>query len=104
MSSESLIPQLEQLSRQRPDRLLRLQGQRAATGSGASELFELLIYRGFSSSTTHPTDVDPDRPVLPEDLQLVAAELLAAPLDPSHERVLVGPCAVDTFLDPAAWD
>ena len=65
--------------------------------------FELLIFRGFSSSTTHPTAFDPDRPALPESARITAAELLAGPLNPAGERRLAGPLPPDTFLDPGAW-
>lgn len=107
MADLGWIAQLETISRERPDRVLRLHGvvQDAlgeAGGSGA-EPFELLIFRGFSSSTTHPTAVDPDQPVLGAALVLRSAELLAGPLNPAAEQVLAGPAAPELFLDPAAW-
>jgi hypothetical protein len=95
-SVATLLAALEQLSRLRPDRVLRLRGTRP-------EPFELLLFRGFSSSTTHPTDFDPDQPALPPEAVILSAELLAGPLDPSRERVLAGPSAVDAFLRPEAW-
>jgi hypothetical protein len=152
----SLLQRLELISRERPDRVLRLRGQlplaqepaadrqavaereaavdqqaaaeteaaaevergSAADGaeSGAAldgeapagqaqvwEPFELLIFRGFSSSVTHPTAYDPDQSALPPGAVLGSADLLAGPLDPSNERLLVADRAVDGFLDPAAW-
>jgi hypothetical protein len=67
------------------------------------EPFELLIFRGFSSSLSHPTGFDPDQPALPATAEMGAAELLAGPLNPSQEQRLAGPVAVEHFLDPAAW-
>jgi hypothetical protein len=100
----ALLARLEENSRARPDRVLRLTGTLAASGSpGGEEPFELLIFRGFSSSTTHPTAFDPDRPALPETARIAAAELLAGPLNPADERRLTGPVAAETFLDPQAW-
>jgi hypothetical protein len=145
----SLLQRLEQISRERPDRVLRLRGQlplapeaaadrqavaereaaidqqaaaeteaaaereRGSTGDGAEiaaaaqttawEPFELLIFRGFSSSVTHPTAYDPDQSALPPGAVLGSADLLAGPLDPSNEQVLVAARAVDAFLDPVAW-
>lgn len=117
----SLLQRLEQISREHPDRVLRLRGQlplalEAAAETGAAveneasagqpspwEPFELLIFRGFSSSVTHPTAYDPDQSALPPGAVLGSAELLAGPLDPSNEQVLVAACALDGFLDPAAW-
>jgi hypothetical protein len=95
-SVATLLGALEQLSRLRPDRVLRLRGTRP-------EPFELVIFRGFSSSTTHPTDFDPDQPALPPEAVIQSAELLAGPLDPSSERLLAGPLAAEAFLQSEAW-
>jgi hypothetical protein len=99
----TLLARLEENSRARHDRVLRLTGTVPAEGGGGEEPFELLIFRGFSSSVTHPTAFDPDQPALPETACLAAAELLAGPLNPSEERRLAGPVAAETFLDPGAW-
>ena len=96
--------QLEERSRARPDRVLRLRGSLPAEETpGAMEPFELLIFRGFSSLTTHPTAFDPDRPTLPEGSRIDTAELLQGPLKPGDETVLAGPTAAETFLQDAAW-
>jgi hypothetical protein len=108
-SIASLLARLEENSRARPDRVLRLTGtlpageEGEAGGEGGAEPFELLIFRGFSSSTTHPTAFDPDRPALPEAARIAAAELLAGPLNPADERRLAGPASAETFLDPENW-
>jgi hypothetical protein len=114
-SLPSLLQRLERISHERPDRVLRLRGrlplalEAAAQGETAAaqgevwEPFELLIFRGFSSSVTHPTAYDPDQSALPPGAQLASAELLAGPLDPSNEQVLVAASAVEGFLEPAAW-
>ena len=93
-----MLPELESISRDRPDRALRLQGQ-----MGDGEALEVVIFRGFSSSLTHPTAFDPDSPVLPAGSALDGAELLQAPLRPGSEKVLAGPEPVEHFLDPGNW-
>ena len=121
-----LLAALEALSRSRPDRVLRLSGSlpaavlengwAAATDVPATavpaatdplpadwEPFELLIFRGFSSLTTHPTAFDPDRAALPEAARISGAELLAAPLNPSGGVRLRGPLPVAAFLELASW-
>ena len=105
MGVTALLAALEAISRDRADRVLRLRGSLPpeAAGAGASEAFELLIFRGFSSSVSHPTAFDPDQPALPESAQLASAELLQGPLNPAAEQPLAGPAAVEHFLDPAAW-
>ena len=104
LSIAALLLQLEERSRARPDRVLRLRGSLpAAEGPGAMEPFELLIFRGFSSLTTHPTAFDPDLPALPEGSVITSAELLQGPLRPVDETVLAGPVAVQAFLQDGAW-
>ena len=85
MTDQAVVQALEERTRVQPQRVVRLRGQ------VRDELFELLIFRGFSSSTTHPTAFDPDASVLPEGTSLDQAELLQGPLSPSHEVVLAGP-------------
>lgn len=97
----ALLTRLEELSRSRPDRVLRLTGE--LPGDHGLEAFELLIFRGFSSSVSHPTAFDPDQPALPADAQIAAAELLQGPLNPLAEERLAGPMAPELLLDPAAW-
>jgi hypothetical protein len=103
----ALLAALETISRGRPDRVLRLVGTLPAPeqdpAAADEEPFELLIFRGFSSSITHPTAFDPDQPALPESARISAAELLAGPLNPSDERRLAGPLPAEAFLDPGAW-
>ncbi|MFM8525462.1 MAG: hypothetical protein ACKOCM_07570 [Cyanobacteriota bacterium] len=103
----SLLADLEAISRLRPDRVLRLRGLRTVAPEGASEAepeaFELLVFRGFSSSTTHPIAVDPDQPVLPGGVVIGTAELLRAPLNPTAEERLAGPLPPQAFRDPQAW-
>ncbi len=69
----------------------------------AGEPFELLIFRGYSSLTTHPTAFDPDRAALPEGARISSAELLVAPLDPGGGVPLAGPAAAEAFLAPERW-
>ena len=96
-SAAEQVIALEAISRSRPDRVLRLRGRLQ------EEPFELVIFRGFSSSTTHPTAFDPDQPLLPETARITEAELLAAPLNPAAEQRLAGPAPVPQFLNPASW-
>ena len=104
MTPEELLSRLEAISRERPDRVLRLQGTvPSAAQADAADPFELLIYRGFSSSTTHPTAFDPDQPVLPSGVVLESGEVLRGPLNPVVEEVLSAPTAPHLLLDPQVW-
>ena len=92
-----LLRALEERSRSSPDRVVRL------TGTVDAEPCELLIFRGFSSSTTHPTSFDPDAPVLPLPVVLENAELLEGPLQPEQVKVVLGPMTPEQLLDQAIW-
>jgi hypothetical protein len=102
LPADDLLAGLEAISRSRPDRVLRLRGGLVSAGSG-EEPYELLIFRGFSSSTTHPTGFDPDQPLLPEGVELCTAELLAGPLNPAAEQVLAAGSDPQAYLQPSAW-
>ena len=97
MESTYLVQELEERTRLSPDRVVRLHG------FVLDEPFELLIFRGFSSSTTHPTAFDPDASVLPDGTCLDWAELLQGPLDPAGETRLVGPVNPEDLLAQASW-
>ena len=101
ISVAELLRQLEEISRSRADRVLRLRGSLPV--AEAWEPFELLIFRGFSSSVSHPTDFDPDQPLLPEAARIEHAELLQGPLNPQAEQCLSRASGAETYLDPSAW-
>ena len=73
------------------------------SAEGAEEALEVLIFRGFSSCTTHPTDFDPDQSVLPEGAALETAELLRGPLNPQQEERLLGPLPAAALMDREVW-
>ena len=97
MSDQTLVQALEERTRLEPQRVVRLRGQ------VGDEPFELLIFRGFSSSTTHPTAFDPDASVLPAGTRLDQAELLQGPLNPADLTVLAGPMRPVDLLAQASW-
>ena len=97
MNDHEMVQALEERTRLQPKRVVRLRGQ------VGNESFELLIFRGFSSSTTHPTAFDPDASVLPEGTSLDQAELLQGPLSPEQEVVLAGPMPPSQLLTQVNW-
>ena len=73
------------------------------SSEGAEEALEVLIFCGFSSCTTHPTDFDPDQSVLPEGAALETAELLRGPLNPQQEERLLGPLPPEQWIEADRW-
>ena len=51
-----LINSLEKISSKIPNRILKLKG--FVLKENHKELLEILIFKGFSSSTTHPIEID----------------------------------------------
>lgn len=88
-----LVRQLEALSRELPGYVIRLQGRQD------DAFFELLIFKGFSSSTTHPTAFDPDTSVLLPGTSFDQAELLQGPLMRAAARIVRGPESPQSLLD-----
>lgn len=88
-----LVRQLEACSRELPGYVIRLRGHQD------DAFFELLIFKGFSSSTTHPTACDPDTSVLLPGTSINQAELLQGPLMTATTKILRGPESPQSLLD-----
>jgi hypothetical protein len=43
---------------------------------------EVVVFKGYSSSLTRPTNFDPDLPVLPEQATILSIDRLLGPYDP----------------------
>ena len=59
MAKIDLINSLEKLSSEVPDRILKLEG--FILKDNQEEQLEILIFRGYSSSTTHPIEIDSEK-------------------------------------------
>jgi hypothetical protein len=73
---------LEQYSLKRPQEVLIV----AAESDG--EASEVMIFKGFSSSLTHPTAFDPDVPILSEAARISSIDRLHAPYRPDAPRYI----------------
>ena len=85
-SSQDQLRRVEALSADHPEWVLRCCGHRAD-----GEPFELVTYRGFSSSVTHSTSADADAPLLEPGGRLESIAVLAAPLAAGKEQTLQPP-------------
>ena len=65
MEEINLIENLEKISFMIPNRLLKLQGYLLKKNS--KEFLEVIIYKGFSSSTTHQIEIDSEKQVIEFD-------------------------------------
>ena len=91
-SIQEQLRRVEALSAEHPEWVLRCCGH-CVNG----EHFELISYRGFTSSVTHPTSADADTPLLALGDQLESIEVLAAPLQAGRERTVQPPLGPERF-------
>ena len=78
MAKIDLINYLEKISSEKPDRILKLEG--FILKEYQKEQLEILIFRGYSSSTTHPIEIDPEKKVIALNYTIKNFKLYKAPL------------------------
>ena len=78
MAEIDLINNLEKISSAIPNRILKLEG--FILKENNKEQLEILIFKGFSSSTTHPIEIDLEEKVIAFDYILTNFKLYNAPL------------------------
>ena len=62
MKEIDLIKNLEKISSEIPNRILKIQGY--ILKKNHKEQLEIIIFKGFSSSTTHPIEIDLEKKVI----------------------------------------
>ncbi len=93
MAKIDLIISLEKISSEIPDRILKLDG--FILKENQKEQLEILIFRGYSSSTTHPIEID---------LYIIKNfKLYKAPLTESGENFIRENENSDFFLNQKNW-
>ena len=78
MEEIDLINNLEKISSEIPNRILKLEG--FILKENQKEQLEILIFRGFSSSTTHPIEIDSEKKVIAFNYIIANFKLYKAPL------------------------
>ena len=78
MAEIDLINNLEKISSEIPNRILKLEGY--IQKENHKEKLEIIIFKGFSSSTTHPIEIDLEKKVLDFNYVLTKFRLYEAPL------------------------
>ena len=99
METINLIKQLEIISSKLPNRVLRLEG----IFIDNEEFVELIIFKGFSSSTTHRIEHDLEKNIIDKDIIFTKCELLRAPLKESENSVIKICEDIKNFLDNNFW-
>jgi len=97
----NLIKQLENISLKIPTKILRLKGYTFLNNKKV--YLELIIFKGFSSSTTHEIEFDLEKNVLNLEIYFNKGELLNAPLSSSFNKVIKETDNIELFLNENYW-
>ena len=101
MTKIDLINSLEKISSEIPDRILKLEG--FIQKGNQKEQLEIIIYRGFSSSTTHPIEIDSEKKVIALNYIIKNFKLYKAPLKETEENLIKENKKSDFFLNQKNW-
>ncbi len=101
MSKIDLIISLEQISSEIPDRILKLEG--FIQKENQKEQLEILIFRGYSSSTTHQIEIDSEKEVIALTYTIKNFKLYEAPLTESEENFIRENQNSVFFLNQKNW-
>ena len=86
MEEIDLINSLERISSKIPNRILKIEGY--ILKKNHKEQLEIIIFKGFSSSTTHPIEMDLEKKVLEFDYILTNFRLYHSPLTETKDNFI----------------
>ena len=101
MSKIDLINSLEKISSEIPDRILKLEG--FIHKENQKEQLEIIIFKGFSSSTTHPIEIDLEKKVIAFSYRIKNFKLYKAPLTETEDNFLRESQNPFFFLNRKNW-
>ena len=101
MAEIDLINNLEKISSEIPNRILKLEG--FILIENQKEQLEIIIFRGFSSSTTHPIEIDSEKKVITLPHIITNFKLYKAPLKESEENFIIENQNSGFFLNQKNW-
>ncbi len=101
MTEIDLIKNLEKISSEIPNRILKLEG--LIIKENHKEQLEMLIFKGFSSSTTHPIEIDLEKKVITFTYILTNFKLYRAPLTETEDNFIRENKNSVFFLNQKNW-
>ena len=101
MEEIDLINNLEKISSEIPNRILKLEG--FILKENRKEQLEILIFKGFSSSTTHPIEIDLEKKVITLTYILTNFKLYKAPLTATEDNFIRENQKSVFFLNQKNW-
>ena len=101
MAEIDLINHLEKISSEIPKRILKLQG--FVLKENHKEKLEIIIFKGFSSSTTHPIEMDLEKKVIEFQYVITNFKLYEAPLTETEDNFIRENQNSVFFLNQKNW-
>ena len=101
MEEIDLINNLEKISSEIPNRILKLEG--FILKENQKEQLEIIIFKGFSSSTTHPIEIDLEKKVIQLKYILTNFKLYKAPLTETDDNFIRESQNSVYFLNQKNW-
>ena len=101
MAKIDLINSLEKISSEIPDRILKLEG--FIQKENQKEQLEILIFKGFSSSTTHPIEIELEKKVIEFRYIINNFKLYKAPLTDTEDNFIRENQNSVFFLNQKNW-
>ena len=101
MADIDLINKLEKISYGIPNRILKLGG--FILKENQKEKLEITIFRGYSSSTTHPIEIDLEKKVIALNYIITNFKLYKAPFTGSEENFIRENQNSFFFLNKKNW-
>ena len=101
MKEFDLLNNLEKISSLIPNRILKVEGY--ILKENQKEHLEIIIFKGFSSSTTHPIEIDLDKKVIEFKYKLTNFKLFKAPLNGTKDNFIKENKNSVFFLNQTNW-
>ena len=101
MADIDLLNNLEKISSLTPNRVLKVEGY--ILKENYKEQLEIIIFRGFSSSTTHPIEIDSEKKVIALNYVINNFKLYKAPLRETEENFIRENQNSVFFLNQKNW-
>ena len=101
MAKTDLIISLVKICSVITDRILKLEG--FILKENQKEQLEILIFRGYSSSTTHPIEIDSEKKVIALTYRITNFKLYKAPLTGTEENFIRENQNSVFFLNQQNW-
>ncbi len=101
MEEIDLIKNLEKISSGIPHRILKLEG--FILKENHKEELEIIIFKGFSSSTTHPIEIELEKKVIKSSYIITNFKLYKAPLTETKDNFIRENQNSVFFLNPKNW-